>query len=192
MSKRALSGLVAVSLVAGGWYAFRPERIFINETVDEPFEVAAAVAATVATPVALQDAMPMEGELGEVQETMPVADDHAAPLASGAFHSNAHETVGTATIFRLPDGERVLRLTDFRTSNGPDVRVFLVAASDVNDNATVTRAGYIELGKLKGNRGNQNYDLPAEVDLAKYRSVTIWCHRFSVNFGTAPLTAARS
>jgi hypothetical protein len=188
MSKRALFGLVAVILVAGGWYAFRPEQLFINETVDEPFEVAAAVAA----PVALQEAMPMEGELGEVQEIMPVADDQAAPLASGAFHSNAHETEGTATIYRLPDGKRVLRLTDFATSNGPDVRVFLVAASDVNDNATVRRAGYIELGRLKGNRGNQNYDLPAEVDLAKYRSVTIWCHRFSVNFGTAPLTAARS
>jgi hypothetical protein len=108
-------------------------------------------------------------------------------IATGAFHSNAHETKGSATIYRLADGSRVLRLADFMTSNGPDVRVYLVAAPDVNDDATVKRAGFVELGKLNGNKGDQNYEVPASVDLAKYRSVTIWCARFSVNFGTAPL-----
>jgi hypothetical protein len=81
-------------------------------------------------------------------------------------------------------------LTDFATSNGPDVRVYLVAAQDASDNASVTKAGYIELGKLKGNQGNQNYEIPAGADLTKYRAVTIWCYRFSVNFATAPLTAS--
>jgi hypothetical protein len=84
----------------------------------------------------------------------------------------------------------VLRLTDFATSNGPDVRVYLVAAPDASDNETVTQAGFIELGKLKGNQGDQNYDVPADLDLTKYRAVTIWCRRFSVNFATAPLTPA--
>jgi hypothetical protein len=119
-----------------------------------------------------------------IAEPMPASP---AAIAAGAFHSNAHETKGRATIYRRPDGTRLLRLSDFETSNGPDVRVYLVAASDVNDDATVKRAGFIELGKLKGNKGDQNYEIPASADLAKYRAVTIWCARFSVNFGTAPL-----
>ena len=108
-------------------------------------------------------------------------------LVSGRFHSVAHETHGAATVQDLGNGHRVLRLTDFKTSNGPDVRVYLVAASDASDNETVTKAGFVELGALKGNEGDQNYDIPANVDLEKYRAVTIWCHRFNVNFATAPL-----
>ena len=111
-------------------------------------------------------------------------------LATGRFHSVAHETHGTATIQDVGDGRRVLRLTDFATSNGPDVRVYLVAAPDASDNATVTTAGFVELGKLKGNQGDQNYDVPEDLDLTHYRAVTIWCRRFSVNFATAPLTPA--
>ena len=65
--------------------------------------------------------------------------------------------------------------------------MYLVAASDASDNETVTKAGFVELGALKGNEGDQNYDIPANVDLEKYRAVTIWCHRFNVNFATAPL-----
>jgi hypothetical protein len=68
------------------------------------------------------------------------------------------------------------------------VHVYLVAAADAKDNDTVTKAGFIDVGSLKGNIGDQNYDLPADIDLAKYRAVTIWCKRFAVNFGTAPLT----
>jgi hypothetical protein len=111
-------------------------------------------------------------------------------LFSGRFHSVAHETHGAATIQDLGDGHRVLRLTDFATSNGPDVRVYLVAASDASDNETVTKAGFVELGALKGNEGDQNYDIPSNLDLDKYRAVTIWCHRFGVNFATAPLAPA--
>jgi hypothetical protein len=54
----------------------------------------------------------------------------------------------------------------------------------------VTKAGFVELGKLKGNEGDQNYDVPEDLDLSKYRAVTIWCRRFSVNFATAPLNPA--
>jgi hypothetical protein len=131
-------------------------------------------------PLAMAD-MPAAASTAEPMPTSPEA------IAAGSFHSNAHETKGSATVYRRTDGTRVLRLANFETSNGPDVRVYLVAAADVNDEATVTRAGFIELGKLKGNKGDQNYEVPASVDLAKYRSVTIWCKRFSVNFGTAPL-----
>jgi len=111
-------------------------------------------------------------------------------VLTGQFHSVAHETKGTATVHDLGGGNRVLRLTDFATSNGPDVRVYLIEAPDASDNATVTKSGYLELGKLKGNEGNQNYEIPAGTDLDKYHAVTIWCYRFNVNFATAPLTPA--
>jgi hypothetical protein len=88
----------------------------------------------------------------------------------------------------MGDGTRVLRFTNFKTSNGPDVHVYMVAADDAKDSASVLHAGFIDLGSIKGNIGDQNYALGPEVDLSKYRAVSIWCKRFSVNFGTAPLT----
>jgi hypothetical protein len=155
----------AAIVVAGGicWYLFRPELLFVDQMVNESLPTAAAAKAAP----------------GERMESMT--------LATGMFHKGAHETKGTATIHQLAGGKRVLRLTDFETSNGPDVRVYLVAAADAMDSETVKSAGHIELGKLKGNVGDQNYDVPADVDLNKYRAVTIWCSRFGVNFGTAPL-----
>lgn len=128
----------------------------------------------------------------KVSEEQVASTGAASPSAlfTGRFHSVAHETHGAATIQNLGDGKRVLRLTDFATSNGPDVRVYLIAAQDASDNETVTKAGFVELGKLKGNEGDQNYDIPENLDLEKYHAVTIWCHRFNVNFATAPLAPA--
>src|SRR5215467_9493687 len=127
----------------------------------------------------------------KVNEAMPTSlDAPETVLTSGSFHSVAHDSKGTASIYQLAGGKRILRFTDFETSNGPDVRVYLVAANDASDSETVKKAGFLELGSLKGNVGDQNYDIPAGVDLTKYRAVTIWCKRFSVNFGTAPLTTS--
>src|SRR5262249_14837299 len=109
------------------------------------------------------------------------------PSYAGDFHTGAHETSGRAEIHELEDGKRVLRLAGLKTSNGPDLRVLLVAADDAQDSDGVKKAGYVEVGKLKANVGDQNYDVRAEADLSKLRAVTIWCNRFSVNFGTAPL-----
>jgi hypothetical protein len=114
-----------------------------------------------------------------------------ARIAAGSFHGVAHETKGEAAIYKLPDGKQVLRFSGFQTSNGPDVQVYLIAAADAQDNETVTSAGFIRIGDLKGNMGDQNYDLPAHIDLNKYRAVTIWCRRFGVNFATAPLSSAK-
>ena len=126
----------------------------------------------------------------KVNETMPAGLATETVLASGSFHSVAHGTKGTASIYQLADGKRFLRLANFETSNGPDVRVYLVAANDASNSATVEKAGFLELGSLKGNIGDQNYDIPADVDFEKYHAVTIWCKRFSVNFGTAPLNSS--
>lgn len=160
MSQRKLAIVIVVLVVAvSGWYAFRPERLFVNQKVNEQF---------------------------------PTASAQTAALAAGRFHSVAHETRGVATIYQLPDGKRTLRLTDFQTSNGPDVVVYLVAAPDAFDAEMVKTANPVLLGSLKGNVGDQNYEVPADVDLAKYRAVTIWCRRFSANFATAPLTSEKS
>jgi Electron transfer DM13 len=125
----------------------------------------------------------------KVSEAMPTSATTASEtiLASGRFHSVAHDGSGNASIYRLSDGTRILRFTNFKTSNGPDVHVYLVAAKDASDSETVKQAGFVEVGALKGNIGDQNYELPSDLDLNKYRAVTIWCKRFSVNFATAPL-----
>ena len=125
----------------------------------------------------------------KVNESLPTgAIMSDKPLATGAFHSVAHKSAGMAAILQMANGKRILRFTNFETSNGPDVRVYLVAANDATDSATVTNAGFVEIAPMKGNIGDQNYELPATLDLNKYHAVTIWCKRFSVNFGTAPLT----
>ena len=128
-----------------------------------------------------------------VDEKLPNANGTSAPqfLESGAFHSVIHPTQGTATIYRIADGGRVIRFTNFKTSNGPDVHIYMVAAADATDNASVLRAGFIDLGSIKGNIGDQNYALAPDVDLSKYRTVSVWCKRFSVNFGAAPLTPTK-
>jgi hypothetical protein len=124
-----------------------------------------------------------------VDEAMPAAQGAAAalPLESGTFYTKLHPTSGTATIYKMADGTHMLRFTNFDTSNGPDVHVYMVAADDAKDAATVERAGFVDLGEIKGNVGDQNYILPSDLDLAKYRAVSIWCKRFSVNFGAAAL-----
>ena len=159
-----LIGIAVAVLVAAAWYWFRPELLFVNKTVNEGLPAAGG-----ATPASV--------------------DQGAAALSSGTFHSVAHETKGTATIFKLADGREMVRLTGFQTSNGPDVHVDLVAVPDALDSATVTKADRLDLGTMKGNIGDQNYDIPKGTNLAKYPAVTIWCKRFDVNFGTAPLKA---
>jgi hypothetical protein len=154
-----------IIVVAVAWYAFRPELLFVNKSVSETFPASSIAANTTDTAASSRE------------------------LASGQFNGYAHETQGHAGIYDV-DGKRVLRLTNFKTSNGPDVHVYLVAAPDAKDDATVKNAGFVDLGSMKGNMGDQNYDVPQSVDLNKYRAVTIWCARFNVNFGTAPLMEA--
>ena len=115
----------------------------------------------------------------------------AKVLAKGELHNAEKAGKGTATVYELANGKRVLRLSDFATDNGPDLHVRLIAADDAKDTASVAKADYVEVAKLKGNKGAQNYELPEKVDLGKYRVVSIWCNRFSVNFAVAPLTAAK-
>ena len=133
MRRKVLVGILLVGLVAA-WAAFRPERLWINKTVSETLE--SSVQGTTATSAAA---------------TEPQA------LAAGSFHKGAHETMGAATIYRLASGKRVLRLTNFATSNGPEVHVYLVKAQDALDNDTVKNGpevdryqGRVQLNKNPG------------------------------------------
>jgi hypothetical protein len=113
----------------------------------------------------------------------------AKTLYTGTFHGKVHNTSGRATIYQESDGKLILRLTNFQTSNGPDVHVVLIAVKDASDDANFLKSGTerVELGKLKGNQGDQNYEIPAGTDFNKFRAVSIYCERFNANFGTAPL-----
>jgi len=124
-----------------------------------------------------------------VAEALPTAQSGSLPqpLVSGQFYSILHPTACSATIYQMGDGTHLLRLTSFSTSNGPDVHVYMVAADDAKDVARVQQAGFVDLGVIKGNVGDQNYTLGSDLDLAKYRAVSIWCKRFNVNFGAAAL-----
>jgi len=105
--------------------------------------------------------------------------------ASGSFSSLAHDAAGDARLVQLPGGERRLTLTNFETAAGPDLRVYLVAGRPSDGNGQSK-----DLGRLKGNIGNQQYDVPRDIDVARYSTVVIWCRAFSVAFGQAPLKAA--
>ena len=107
-------------------------------------------------------------------------------LAEGTFIDRSHPTEGTAVILSDGGTQRVLRLEGFRTDNGPDLFVYLSTAS-ADAPAGEFDDDFIDLGVLKGNVGDQNYEIPADVDLSGYTSVVIWCRRFAVAFGAADL-----
>jgi hypothetical protein len=119
------------------------------------------------------------------------AQERSAPrrntlVAQGSFESLAHSAEGRARLIETPGGKRYLTLTDFEVDNGPDLRVYLVAGdarqeSDVDD--------FEDLGGLKGNKGNQQYEIPRGLDIRRYRTAMVWCRAFSVAFARAPLNA---
>lgn len=133
-----------------------------------------------------QDSM-KPGNKGQGDQMM--RDEASKALFTGKFEGKVHPTEGRATVYQQADGKLILRLTKFKTSNGPDVHVVLVAFQNASDNGKFFTKSIerIELGKLKGNEGDQNYDIPTGTDLKKFQTVSIYCARFNANFGTASL-----
>ena len=122
-----------------------------------------------------------------MQDDPTKMDSSVTAVKSGSFRDadSFHKGSGTATIYRSADGKSVLRFEDFRVTNGPDLRVLLAPASNPQGRDDIE--GYIELGKLKGNLGNQNYFLPDGEDGSGYGSVVIYCYPFKVVFSVATL-----
>lgn len=162
----ALLGAVALGLAIFVVVWFEPQKLIQEKTVKE-----AAPIPTVSTPPSAPSSSPAPGN-----------------IASGNFRSLEHKTTGSASLIRLADGSHILRFVNLDTSNGPDLRVYL---SELPSNLGWRDYGerYLELGELKGNRGDQNYRVPKGTDISKFRSAVIWCVRFKVGFGVAPLNA---
>lgn len=110
-------------------------------------------------------------------------------LAMGTFGGtdSIHRGEGKALLIRLADGRRFLRFEDFRVTNGPDLYVYLSGHRAPRNRTQLHEGAAFEVARLKGNVGNQNYELPADLDLTKFRSAVIYCKRFSVLFSTAEL-----
>lgn len=175
MSTRTRSWLAAavVGVAAVGFVLvwFQPHKLVVDDRVDEPIPVAAPSPQPM-----IPDGVPSTAAPDPIEQ------------ASGEFVSLDHGTSGTARVLDLADGRRVLRLEDLNTSNGPDLYVYLTATPADGDEASFDDA-YIDLGRLDGNIGDQNYDLPADADLARYGTVLIWCDRFDSAFGAADLVS---
>jgi hypothetical protein len=125
----------------------------------------------------------------EVSETLVVTETSRS-LASGAFTDADRSHRGEGTVTVVDTGiETVVRFTEFKVTNGPDLYVWLVKASDVASSADVKESEWLELGVLKGNIGDQNYSLPADTNLDDYKSVVVWCKQFGVLFAKAQLAA---
>ena len=107
-------------------------------------------------------------------------------MDADAFHRGS----GQATIYRGPDGSFVLRLENLAVTNGPALHVYLSQTADPGNPREVKKPGFVDLGDLKGNRGNQNYPIPSDVDVALYKSVVIYCQPFNVIFSVATLQDA--
>lgn len=128
----------------------------------------------------------------EVSETLP-PELMIEPVASGAFSDadQLHRGSGNVTLVRTAGGIGILRFTDFRVTNGPDLKVWLVKAEDIKTSSDVTGSEWLSLGPLKGNVGDQNYVLPEGTELSDYRSVVVWCEQFGVLFSAASLNSTR-
>jgi len=110
-------------------------------------------------------------------------------IASGAFVGAdfLHKGQGKATIYEGTSNHMILRLEDFEVTAGPDLKVWLVKASDIQSAADVNASTWATLGPLKGNSGNQNYEIPTDIDPLDFGSVVIWCEAFGVLFASSKL-----
>jgi len=201
LSRRTVITAAAVLAVAGlaaGLALFQPWRLFTDTVVDEPLPAATPAAGSPAASTPATSAP--DPSLSTNPSSTPAPTVSARPgttaapstvtLARGSFVSHEHRTRGTASVIRLADGSRILRIEGLDTSDGPDLHVWLSDAAPDSDWNSFDDGKYTDLGKLKGNKGSQNYVLPSGLDLTPYRSVSIWCDRFNVSFGAALLTPA--
>lgn len=155
--KKIIIALVLLVLVGAAWYGLSP--FFMNKYVDD----------------ALPADTPSDQAVGDMPDTVisepvPVVD------------TPAHQASGSVRIVKRGD-EAVVRYEDYKTINGPDLRIYLANDLDAKD--------YVDLGPIKGTEGNINYPVPAGVDISRYRYVLTWCEDFAVLFNSADLSPIR-
>ncbi|GGU35818.1 DM13 domain-containing protein [Lentzea flava] len=163
--------VVVVVALGIGLYLFQPWRLLtVRETHDALLVPTAPVTTSVQTSAEKPAETPRE-------------------VATGEWRSLEHATTGRASLIELPGGGHSVQFASLNTSDGPDLYVYLSPHPSSSAEKTFGE-GFTSLGKLKGNRGDQVYEIPAGVDVSSIRSVVIWCQRFSAGFAVAPLEQA--
>lgn len=196
--KRIVFVLLGVALVAIGWFLVSP--LFIDRSVDESFDLVSGDGQIDMQKVMGMSADDRQAMMPEIMDAAARAPDRAASesmpanapqaIANGEFvdADAIHKGSGNATVYALSDGKHVVRFEDFRVTNGPALVVYLAKHPSPTEASHVKDGGYVKLGKLKGNVGNQNYAVPPGTNLTNYQSVVIWCELFGVLFSPAALT----
>jgi Electron transfer DM13 len=213
MPKRPILYVAAAVIVIAGlalaWWLGSP--LFINRTVDEGADFLApteeAMTEEVMTEEAMTEEAPTEAAMSAEEiaakatadaeaasmpdvvmtEEMP-ADAVPTAIKAGMFMGadSFHTGSGDAMIYELPDGSHVLRFENFEVINGPDLHIVLSGTANPTSSADVMVSA-VDLGQIKGNIGDQNYDIPAGTDISTIQSVVVYCQPFHVIFATAPL-----
>ena len=207
MNKKAIIVIIIIAAVAipVGIYTVSP--LFINTTVNEPLPTTSSVTDL----QKFQEFMSMNSEEERVEKGQQMATEEKNAILRGAAQTTGntvnenmteaaattlgqtslfsgefvgvndgiHNAEGMAKVIQLDDASMILRLENFKATNGPDLYVYLATDNSASD--------FVNLGRLKGNIGNQNYDIPEGTDFSKYHTVLIWCQAFSVLFGSAEL-----
>jgi type II secretory pathway pseudopilin PulG len=203
---RVLVPLLAVLAIVGGvgLALFQPWKLWVDERVDAaapagatPIEVTPSPVAAPATtsltsspisaPAEVAPPAPSAADPRGSDTTVPTTAVVTEPPSAGLV-SLDHGTSGTVQLLADASGRRFVRILDLATDNGPDLKVYL-SANPVDGPEGAFDDEFVDLGRLQGNLGSQNYEIPADVDLARFRSVVIWCDRFNSAFGAAALTA---
>jgi hypothetical protein len=212
-SKKAIIiGIIIVAAVAIPLGIYTASPLFINTEINEPVPTLKNVNNDAAAMQEFKDFMEMSEEeriekgqqmsieerdmvmKGAAQTNGTTVNEEMTTISGGAgeeastvlyagtfigVNDGIHNAEGQAKVIKLSDGSNFVRLEDFRSTNGPDLYVYLSTDKSNFD--------FVNLGRLKGNVGNQNYEIPQGTDLSKYDTVLIWCQAFSVLFGSAEL-----
>ena len=197
MKRRNLVVLAVILVGVAGFVAFRPDKLFVDDRVDEDLASAFVTSTTEpdsTEPISTEPttSLPAAGAATDTTEaasgstsssTATQPEPGPVQVSTGDFVGVDHSATGTAAIFEQ-NGTFVLRFEDDTDiQNGPDLFVWLVEGTDWSNPGE-----FLDLGKLKGNVGGQNYTLPAEYDPEIHRHVLIWCLRFAVPFAAAELS----
>ena len=187
--------IISIALAA----LFQPWKLFIDTEVQEEIPLVQPTPrntpeSTELKPTPTESSEPTPGETKPSPKPTPTKSSPIV-LAEGALISHEHKTSGTVKILQLADGSRILRLENLSTSDGPRVEVWMTDAPVIEGGAgwfVFDDGRYESLGAIKGNKGNQNYEIPADLDLGEFSSVSLWCATFAVSFGAAELDVLES
>ncbi|MEE9581907.1 MAG: DM13 domain-containing protein [Acidimicrobiia bacterium] len=188
-----MGAIVGVALLVFAFVWFEPHKAFIDERVDETIPRAATVTPTTSVPSTTPEssAATTSAPVDETPVVLTTPDPvvtYPVLLSESTLIDVAHGGSGTVLVLELEDGSRVLRFENLDVLNGPDLVVILSDRS-LSGADDYTDGEYLILGELKGNIGNQNYEIPADIDLSEWVTAAIWCRRFNTTFNVASITA---